>query len=226
MTPNISVLVDNDSWILPYAESLVREWTDAGYEAGLWRQAEDLPQRDVAFFLGCVQLVRPEILKRHQWNLAVHESALPEGRGFAPVAWQMLEGRQRIPVVLIEATEQADSGDIFLEDELRLEGHELMPEVRHRQGEVTQKLCREFISRFPEVKARPQSGEGTWYARRRPQDSQLDVNRTLAEQFNLLRTVDNERYPAFFEYAGHTYRLKIEKAADRTETASILKGRA
>jgi methionyl-tRNA formyltransferase len=36
----------------------------------------------------------------------------------------------------------------------------------------------------------------------------------LAEQFDLLRVVDSERFPAFFEYRGRRYKLKIEKDDD------------
>ena len=43
-------------------------------------------------------------------------------------------------------------------------------------------------------------------------DSRLDPDDTIAQQFNLLRVVDNERYPAFFELLGRRYILKIEAA--------------
>jgi methionyl-tRNA formyltransferase len=58
----------------------------------------------------------------------------------------------------------------------------------------------------------PQAGEPTWYARRRAADSRLDPDRTLAQQFDLLRVVDNDRYPAFFDLRGHRYRLRIDDA--------------
>jgi len=41
-------------------------------------------------------------------------------------------------------------------------------------------------------------------------DSRLDIDRSIKEQFNLLRVVGNEEYPAFFEINGHKYLLKIE----------------
>ena len=41
-----------------------------------------------------------------------------------------------------------------------------------------------------------------------------DSNKSLKEQFNLLRIVDNINYPAFFELDRHKYILKIEKAND------------
>jgi methionyl-tRNA formyltransferase len=59
--------------------------------------------------------------------------------------------------------------------------------------------------------AREQSGDESFYRRRKPEGSRMDPNRTLAEQFELLRVVDNERYPAFFEWRGSMYDLRIRK---------------
>ncbi len=42
-----------------------------------------------AFFLGCSKIAGPDVLNRNKYNLVVHESALPKGKGFAPVAWQI-----------------------------------------------------------------------------------------------------------------------------------------
>ena len=37
-----------------------------------------------------------------------------------------------------------------------------------------------------------QTGEESFYSRRWLSDSRLDVNKTIVEQFNLLRVVDNQ----------------------------------
>ena len=55
----------------------------------------------------------------------------------------------------------------------------------------------------------PQTGEPTFYARRRPADSQLDLDRPLREQFNLLRTVDSTSYPAWFELGNRRFSITI-----------------
>lgn len=44
----------------------------------------------------------------------------------------------------------------------------------------------------------------------RPADSQLDPERSLAEQFNLLRVVVNQRYSAFFDWHGRRYVLQVQ----------------
>ena len=59
-----------------------------------------------------------------------------------------------------------------------------------------------------------QEGEETFYNRRNSKDAELDINKTIKEQFNLLRISDNERYPAFFKIEGKKYSLKIYKESD------------
>ena len=73
-------------------------------------------------------------------------------------------------------------------------------------------LCLAWFDRHQEVvdAAKPQYGEASHYPRRRPADSRLDPELSLAEQFNLLRVVDNERYPAFFQWRGRSYILNLQ----------------
>ena len=39
--------------------------------------------------------------------------------------------------------------------------------------------------------------------------SELDINKSIKSQFNMLRVVDNERYPAFFSHKKKKYIIKI-----------------
>ncbi|WP_393011433.1 formyltransferase family protein [Limnothrix redekei] len=166
----------------------------------------------MCFYLSCGQIVSGEVLAQFRNNLVVHESDLPSGKGWSPLTWQILEGRDRIPVTLFEAADQVDSGDIYLQEWLEFEGHELIDELRQAQAAATLRLCREFVNRYPELlqSAKQQNGQESFYPRRTPENSRLDSSQPLAEQFNLLRIVDNEKYPAFFKLNGRQYSLKVE----------------
>jgi methionyl-tRNA formyltransferase len=206
----ISVLVDNDSWILPYSRDLV-EWANVqGDDARLCRNAGQLGEGGIAFLLGCTKLIPQSTLDRNRINLVVHESDLPLGRGFAPLTWQILEGEPIVPVRLFEAVSEADAGSVYGEAELSFEGTELCDELRHAQGRITVKLCQEYLAASAPPMGRPQMGQPTWCTRRGPEDSRLDPHKTLADQFELLRVVDNDRYPAFFDFRGRRYRIRIE----------------
>ena len=59
------------------------------------------------------------------------------------------------------------------------------------------------------IKSKNQIGKGNFNKRRHPKDSQLDINKTIKQQFNHLRINDNEHYPSFFYYKGQKYLIKI-----------------
>ena len=76
-------------------------------------------------------------------------------------------------------------------------------------------MCFEFLNGYEKFKTpKPQKGKESFYPKRTAKDSRLDIDKTIKEQFNLLRIADNEEYPAFFEIDNHRYILKIEKAKD------------
>ena len=56
---------------------------------------------------------------------------------------------------------------------------------------------------------KPQEGKSTFYPKRTLKESELNVNKSIKSQFNLLRVVDNERYPAFFHLNDKKYVIKI-----------------
>lgn len=207
----VTIVVDNLSWILPYAEELRRGLTNAGERARLVRDHDSIGDGDVAFYLGCVKVTPPAVLARHRRNLVVHASDLPRGRGFSPLSWLVIAGESRIPVCLLEAVDQVDAGPIVYKDYVPLAGHELIGELRDIIGRKTVELCGRFLAEPQPLPGVAQTGEPSQYPRRRPQDSRLDPFKTIAEQFDLLRIVDNEQYPAHFDLRGHRYRIRIEK---------------
>lgn len=208
----VTLVVDTPCWFDRLADELLAQLERSGAQALLTRDASQIQPGGIAFFLSCMNIVPAVILARSVLNVVVHASALPEGKGFSPQVWQVLEGRNEITVSMFEAVGAADAGPILAQDVMRFEGHELNSEMRATFGAMVQRMCWGLLSGYELPAGRPQIGEGSWYRRRYPKDSVLDPNKSIAEQFDLLRVVDNERYPAFFDHRGHRYVLKIEKA--------------
>ncbi len=205
----IAILTDKDSWIFPWVRLLAQGWLEEGHAVQIAHACSNLQEGDLCFCLSFSQIVPARNRKMFKNTLVVHESNLPEGRGWSPMSWQILEGRNRIAVTLLEAVDEVDSGPIYLQNWIDLEGWELNEHWRRMQAETTLRLCRQFVAQWPDIQGHPQQGSPTYYPRRTPADSGLDPDKTLHEQFNLLRIVDNERYPAFFEMHGRKYRLTI-----------------
>lgn len=207
----VTVVVDNDSWILSHAHNLVEAAKELGNSAQLCRAHDEIQDGDVCFYLGCVKITPPEILAKNKRNLVAHASDLPQGRGFSPWTYAILEGENKIPLCLLEAIEEVDAGPIIYKEYLSLSGTELVEETRELLGQKIFEICKRFLSETPLPEGQPQEGEPTYHDRRTPSDSEVDPQQTIAEQFDLLRVVDNEKYPAFFQHRGKKYKLKIEE---------------
>lgn len=209
----IGICSDGGSWINASIPELLLGWLSEGHQVIWVHDAAALPACDVCFYLSYGRIVDASILGRHKNNLVVHASDLPKGRGWSPLTWQILEGKKRIPITLFEAAEAVDSGLIYKQVEMVFSGLELIDELRGAVSQATQTLCRYFMREYPGVVSTgtPQMGEPTFYVRRRPRDSRIDIDRPLREQFNLLRTVDSENYPAWFEFENKRFALKLEK---------------
>lgn len=85
----------------------------------------------------------------------------------------------------------------------------LVDELRYKQGEKTIELCLNYLNLKEEPVGINQVGTETFYKRRNLEDSRLDISIPLVDNFNLLRVVDNDKYPAFFEINGHKYIIHI-----------------
>ena len=116
-------------------------------------------------------------------------------------------------MTLFEAADAVDAGVIYGQTTIQLRGDELVEDLRRQQAAATFELCAEFVAGFPGVlqQAREQQGTPSYFPRRTPVDSRIDLDLPLRDQFNLLRVCDNTRYPAWFEHAGSRYTLSINR---------------
>jgi UDP-2,4-diacetamido-2,4,6-trideoxy-beta-L-altropyranose hydrolase len=210
---SLSVCSDSGSWINPWIALLMAEWSLQGHRCCWVHQAQDAPGGIICFYLGYGRIVGKDLLAKYRNNLVVHESDLPSGKGWSPLTWQILQGKSRIPAVLMEAAEKVDSGPIYRKIWMDFNGGELVDELREKQADATVDLCRKFVEHYPESAQEgvPQEGEEKIFPRRRPEDSQIDPQKSLKEQFNLLRVADPIRYPAFFKEGTQIYKLHVQK---------------
>ncbi len=212
----IVILSDIDSWFNDYINYF---YDDLKKDLGslVWvNKVEEVPEGDICILLGCGQYMNKKIRNRNKNNIVVHESKLPCGKGWSPLTWQILEGKNNITISLIELDEKIDSGLIYYQEEMIFNGFELIDELRKVQAEFSFKLCKKFIQNYPNGNnyGKIQKGRSSYYSKRSKIDSELDLNKSLNSQFNLLRICDNERYPAFFKKNGNVYRISIDKVRE------------
>ena len=177
----------------------------------IFDEEKEVKEFDVVFALGFTRILKRDFLKANDQVLIVHESNLPFGKGFSPLQWQILEGKNNIVFSLLEASVKVDSGDIIDQIELNLDGQELYDEIRSKQAKLTFELVTNFIRNYPNYTKTKQSGKSTFYRKREISDSELDINLPIKELFPLLRIVNNKDWPGFFIINGVKYNIRIYK---------------
>jgi len=166
---------------------------------------------DMVFVLGYTKILSDTFLKKNKLNLVIHESNLPLGKGFAPVQWQILENKKKINICVFNANKNIDSGEIYLKNNFKINPTALYEEIRKLQGIATFKIIQEFLKKYPKFKVMKQKGRSSFYKKRTKKDSELNINKSIKDQFNLLRVCNNKKWPAFFIYKGEKFTLSINK---------------
>lgn len=218
---SITVCSDSSSWINKWIPQLLLDWISAGHQCSWTYDASQLSGGDICVYLSYGKIVVEETRSKYRNNLVVHASDLPRGRGWSPASWMILDGQTRIPVSLFEAVDAVDAGAVYAKEWFDIEKTDLVDDWRAKLAMCTLTLLNTFVNGYPAALklARPQTGEPSYYPRRRRQDSMLDPNKTLQQQFSLFQVVDNDCYPAYFVCNGQEFYLKI--FSDRSNPNSM-----
>ena len=90
-----TIVSDANSWMNDYIPSFIPYLQKQGHFVTWVHEVSDIEAGDFAFYLGCGQITPESILQRNRHNLVVHGSALPQGKGWSPLTWQILEGKMK-----------------------------------------------------------------------------------------------------------------------------------
>lgn len=175
------------------------------------KDPDKVKNQNIVFPLSYTKILPQSFLQKNELVLIAHPSKLPKDKGFAPVQYQILKNKKKIYISLIKAEKDVDAGPIYFQNSFTLNGTELCSEIRKIQGLGLLKIIKKFLTAYPDVKSKKQTGKGNFNKRRYPKDSQLNVNKTIKQQFNHMRINDNELYPSFFYLKGQKYVIKIFK---------------
>lgn len=200
---------------------LLEKWLErirVKHDVELVTEKAKLNGGDILFLIACHEIVSRQDREKYKVALVVHSSDLPEGRGWSPQIWQILAGKNDIVVSLIEAHDKVDAGPIWAKRQVLLKGHELYDEINDKLFDVWLELMDYAVANAECPAPTPQDDrEPTYWRKRAPDDSRIDPGRSIAEQFELLRVSDPERYPAFFDFRGHRYFVRLSKHAGASD---------
>ncbi|MGV2989264.1 formyltransferase family protein [Vibrio sp. E150_011] len=170
---------------------------------------------DILFLVSCSEIINKKIREKFNYTLVLHASDLPNGRGWSPHIWEVLGGKSELTLSLLNAEDEVDTGDIWQKKTIPLNGLELFDEINHKLFEAELELLDWACENIFNATSKKQSEvRGSYYRKRTPADSQLDINSSIQSQFNMLRVSDPDRYPAFITVHGQKYKLVLEKLDD------------
>jgi len=179
----------------------------------LFREASELIGGDILFLISCSEIISKEYRDLYKKCLVLHASDLPDGKGWSPHVWQILEGKEKITLSLIEAEDNLDSGDIWHKVLVNIPKHSDFEEINELLFSAEMELVDFAIKNFETLKPIKQKKikNIVVYKKREPNDSEIKPDMSIKDQFDLLRISDPHNYPAFFKLYGHKYKIWIKK---------------
>lgn len=161
---------------------------------------------DLIVVVGCRILLPRDVYEiPPRGTVAVHDSLLPEYRGFAPLNWAIINGDDHTGVTLFYLNESMDGGDIVAQARVPIGPGDTAPQVYDRVCQATIDLVIATYPRLADGTAprRPQfEHEGSIACRRTPDDGLIDWNRPTRDIANLIRGLTSPYPGAFTFYEG------------------------
>jgi methionyl-tRNA formyltransferase len=209
----ISLLCSSEQHpIMPHLQHWKTQIENSGHQVTICSKKSQLGAGDILFLISCSERIGDEEYQKYQHVLVLHASDLPKGRGWSPHIWEILNGSETIIISLIEAAENIDTGDVWKKIAIPVEKHLLYNDINDIlfQGEL--ELMTWAVSNKADTvpKVQDLNEKATYWPRRTPQDSRLEAEKSIEEQFDLLRICDPDRYPAYFELYGRKYKIRLE----------------
>ena len=163
------------------------------------------------WLVSCSEFVPKSVRDKYEHTLVLHASNLPEGRGWSPWVWAIREGAERITLSVLEAEDKIDSGKVWLKQVVGVDKSAIYEEIAADLAKLQAETI-EWIVNNPEigVNAKEQQGEPTMCRKLTDRDSELHV--WLDKHWDMLRTCDPNRFPAWFVMHGQRYNIRIERA--------------
>ena len=173
---------------------------------------KDLIAGDILFLISCSEIISELERAKFKKVLVVHASDLPHGRGWSPHVWEIINGATDITLSLLEAEDKVDTGDIWKKVSVSIPKTALFDEINELIFDSELGLMDFAVENYSTVETKKQVNiDSACWPKRGPKDSVIDLNKTIFEQFDLIRVCDPQRFPAYFYKDGVRFNIIIEK---------------
>lgn len=198
----------------------IQRWANAQaglHEVNIVQKKSQLSGGEILFLISCSEIINASDRAQYKVCLVLHASDLPKGRGWSPHIWALVQGAEAITLSMLEAEDKVDSGRIWRKAHIRVPRHALWYEINHLLFTAEVEMIDYAVQNYALVTPQPQADteQATYLRKRTPLDSRIDPNKSIAQQFDLIRVCDPNRFPAYFEHLGQRYTLKLDKSNEQ-----------
>jgi len=212
---NISILITSKEHPI---NSYISDWIEeksSEHLIDVLHSKEEIVGGDFLFLISCSDVISKKYRDKFKKTLTIHASDLPIGRGWSPHIWEIIHGASEITLSLLEAEDKVDSGDIWQKTKVRIPKTALYDEINQLIFDAEINLMNLAISSFNVITPIKQDiAETSYWPKRSSKDSEIDINKSLSEQFDLIRVCDPNRFPAFFYKDGEKFNITIQKDSE------------
>lgn len=119
----------------------------------------------------------PKEIVNNNTCVCLHDSPLPKYRGGSPLQHQIINGETEGAVTLFQMDEGLDTGKIYYQKRISLEGNlsEIFDRIVYAGIEMSRKLLRDF-EKDHIVQYEQDNSQATVYKRRKPEESELEIS--------------------------------------------------
>jgi len=159
---------------------------------------------DLLMVVGLSQMVRPGLLEvPRRGCVGYHPTALPRGRGRAPIAWLTHDGTDGAATFFV-MTAEADAGGILVQEPFVVPRGAYAADVVSVQSTAITHALDRWLPRLMEGWWDPMpqdESRATWNGRRGPADGWIDWSRPAVEILRTVRTA-SKPHPGAYTYSG------------------------
>ena len=177
------------------------------------RDKRDLAGGDLLLLIACHEYIEQKYIEKFRASAVIHCADVPDGKGWSPHVWEILEGATELTMTLMDVQVELDSGNVWRKLSLEIQRNEIFEEITEKICGAQNELIKFAIENFMCIETKAQrtaTPEDKIWPKRTPADSQLDPSKSIEEQFDLLRVADPGRYPCFFYHRGRRFVLELK----------------
>ena len=178
------------------------------------RVGTEIPKNPTKFSIIVPWSYRSQIQHTERYkNLVIfHSSDLPRGRGWAPLANLFLKNIPEYTLTGFLPNSKIDDGDIIIKITFPMETIYTATILRKWDAQLTIIATRILLDKLKNdefIGIKQEITRATYFEKRIPEMGELNLNSSIVEQINLLRSAEHD-HPSYIVYEGEKFKIVID----------------